>query len=192
MKLRLICTNLTLVKSPPQLSVGMPYRIGRSSRCAFVLTDLSVSRVHAEVIVDGARVLVKDLDSRNGTYVDELRITEAEAKPGQLIRFGNAQFQLLTPEQLVAGGQEGSEVSTYIANIAAQPPSVKDLSAMQRRVLAALLKGKSEKAVASELKMSPHTVHNHVKEIYRRMEVGSRPELLALFVPGTKKVKPKR
>jgi pSer/pThr/pTyr-binding forkhead associated (FHA) protein len=192
MKLRMVCTNLALVKSPPQLSSGASYRIGRSSRCAFVLTDLSVSRNHAEITVDDTRVLVKDLDSRNGTFVDGLRVTEAEVKPGQALRFGNAQFELITPEQLVASDREGSEVSTYIASAAPQPPSVEELSATQQRVLSALLKGKSEKAVASELKMSPHTVHNHVKEIYRRMNVGSRPELLALFVAGTKKVTKKK
>jgi pSer/pThr/pTyr-binding forkhead associated (FHA) protein len=192
MKLRMICTNLTLVKSPPQLSPGASYRIGRSSRCAFVLTDLSVSRIHAEVTIDDTGMLVKDLDSRNGTFVDGLRVSEAEVKPGQELRFGNAQFQLLTSDQLLASDKEGSEVSTYIATAPPQPPSVKELSAMQQRVLSALLKGKSEKAVASELKMSPHTVHNHVKEIYRRMGVGSRPELLALFVTGTKKVTKKK
>jgi len=187
MKLRMVCTNLSLVKSPAQLLSGQCYRIGRSSRCAFVLTDLSVSRHHAEVTVNGTSVLVKDLGSRNGTFVDGERVGEAELQPGQSVKFGNALFQVILHDQDTAAERESSEVSTYVVNLPPQPTAVRELSATQKRVLAALLKGKSEKQVASELKISPHTVHNHVKEIYRKMEVSSRPELLALFVAGTKK-----
>ena len=57
----------------------------------------------------------------------------------------------------------------------------------QRSTLDLLLDGKSEKEVAARLDISPHTVHNHVKEIYKRMNVNSRPELLALFVSESKK-----
>jgi DNA-binding CsgD family transcriptional regulator len=53
------------------------------------------------------------------------------------------------------------------------------LSPAQRRVLAALLEGNSEKDVAARLKLSPHTIHNHVREIYARFGVHSRPELMA-------------
>jgi DNA-binding NarL/FixJ family response regulator len=87
----------------------------------------------------------------------------------------------------VAIDHQNSEVSTYIVHVPAQPATIRDLSATQRRVLSALLKGMSEKAVASALDISPHTVHNHVKEIYRRMDVSTRSELLALFVGGGKK-----
>jgi DNA-binding CsgD family transcriptional regulator len=66
------------------------------------------------------------------------------------------------------------------------------LSEAQKRVLDLLLDGNSEKEVAVRLEISRHTVHNHVKEIYKKMTVNSRPELLALFVaesqkPGKKK-----
>jgi DNA-binding CsgD family transcriptional regulator len=41
--------------------------------------------------------------------------------------------------------------------------------------------------IAARLEISPHTIHNHVKEIYRKMGVNSRPELLARFVSESKK-----
>ena len=49
-----------------------------------------------------------------------------------------------------------------------------------REVLLRLTRGLGEKQLAAELKLSPHTVHDHVKALYRRLHVGSRGELLAL------------
>jgi DNA-binding NarL/FixJ family response regulator len=42
--------------------------------------------------------------------------------------------------------------------------------------------GGEEKQIAHELARSPHTVHTHVKSIYRNLGVSSRGELLSLFV----------
>ena len=48
-----------------------------------------------------------------------------------------------------------------------------------------MLHGASEKAIASQLGLSRHTVHDYVKQIYRRFDVSSRAELLARFIPRT-------
>jgi DNA-binding CsgD family transcriptional regulator len=61
-------------------------------------------------------------------------------------------------------------------------PSLPDLSPRQEQTLQLLLKGDSEKQVASKLELSKHTVHVYVKELYRRFEVSSRAELLAKHV----------
>ena len=42
-----------------------------------------------------------------------------------------------------------------------------------------LLAGDSEKEVATKLGLSPHTVHIHVKKLYKRLDVSSRAELMA-------------
>lgn len=48
-----------------------------------------------------------------------------------------------------------------------------------RDTLRLLLTGLSEKQVADALQLSQHTVHGYVKELYQRMRVSSRAELLA-------------
>jgi DNA-binding CsgD family transcriptional regulator len=53
------------------------------------------------------------------------------------------------------------------------------LSRRQAQVLSLLRRGLSEKAVAAELEVSPHTVHDYVKALYRAHGVSSRSELLA-------------
>jgi len=189
MKLRLVCNDDSLVDGPVYLTSGENYRIGRSSRCNFILDDLSVSRVHAEVIVNGETVRVEDLKSRNGTYVDGVRVAQAELHPGQIVRFGNAQFHLVNDKRGEEFPVDVSEVSTHFVHSkpSHHPPAALRLSIAQLRVLDLLLTGRSEKEVAVTLKVSPHTVHNHVKVIYRKMKVSSRPELLALFVDDDKK-----
>lgn len=53
------------------------------------------------------------------------------------------------------------------------------LTPRQREVLAQLMAGASEKELAYELNVSPHTVHEHIKAIHRAFGARSRGELLA-------------
>jgi DNA-binding CsgD family transcriptional regulator len=56
-------------------------------------------------------------------------------------------------------------------------PSARDLPKRLREVLASLLEGDSEKQVALRLRLSRHTIHEHVKRLYRHFGVSSRGEL---------------
>ena len=53
------------------------------------------------------------------------------------------------------------------------------LSPRMRDTLQLLLAGHSEKEVAIKLGLSQHTVHIHVKNLYKRLHVSSRAELMA-------------
>src|SRR5262249_28553152 len=58
------------------------------------------------------------------------------------------------------------------------------LSPRARQVLVFLLGFDSVEEVAARMELSRHTVDTYVKGIYRRLEVSSRGELLALFLSG--------
>src|SRR4051812_39672255 len=79
-----------------QLPPAGPDRIiiGRAPSCAFILTDLSVSRVHAELRRDeSGSWTVCDLGSMNGTRINGWRLTgPTEVRPGDQIGFGNLTF----------------------------------------------------------------------------------------------------
>lgn len=62
------------------------------------------------------------------------------------------------------------------------PTEFRTLTVRQRQTLYRLLAGDSEKQVAAGLGLSRHTVHVHVKSLYRTFKVNSRNELLAKFV----------
>lgn len=67
--------------------------IGRGKDCAVVLSDVSVSRIHSKITQDpSGRVLVEDLRSSNGTYVNDRRIDQQELQHADRIRFGTVAF----------------------------------------------------------------------------------------------------
>jgi pSer/pThr/pTyr-binding forkhead associated (FHA) protein len=74
-------------------------RIGTAPGCRLVLADPTVSRLHCEVRLGpgGARII--DLGSTNGTFVDAVRVYEAELRPGATIRLGASALSLETGAQ---------------------------------------------------------------------------------------------
>jgi DNA-binding CsgD family transcriptional regulator len=56
------------------------------------------------------------------------------------------------------------------------------LSPRQRQTLEYLLFGHSEKQIAAKMRLSPNTVHHHIKALHRHFGVSSRSELLARWV----------
>lgn len=74
------------------LATGDPTVIGRLPSCDFVVSDESVSRRHAMLVHDGARVIITDLDSTNGTFLNGRWIAQAEVRPGDRVRFGTLEL----------------------------------------------------------------------------------------------------
>jgi DNA-binding NtrC family response regulator len=62
--------------------------IGHHALNDLVVKDATVSRFHCEVWIDGGRVRVRDLGSRNGTIVDGVAVTEAFLRDGSKLRLG--------------------------------------------------------------------------------------------------------
>ena len=62
--------------------------IGRDPHCDIFLNDMTVSREHAIITVEGDRVNVQDDDSLNGTWVDGQIVKSADLHPGSLLQIG--------------------------------------------------------------------------------------------------------
>ncbi|MBL9139779.1 MAG: FHA domain-containing protein [Verrucomicrobiales bacterium] len=71
--------------------------VGRVEDNTFPITEPSVSSHHCEILLKGSDVVVKDLNSTNGTFINGERITEAVLKPGQTLRLGNVELKLDGP-----------------------------------------------------------------------------------------------
>src|SRR5262249_37590503 len=85
------------------LSAGMTGRthelkvdttIGRVEDNNFQSSEPSVSSHHCEVILRGAEVIVRDLNSTNGTFINGEKVTESILKPGQVLRLGQIEMRL--------------------------------------------------------------------------------------------------
>ena len=68
--------------------------IGRVDDNAFQIPEQSVSSHHCEVLLKGSDVIIKDLDSTNGTYINGEKISERPLKPGQILRLGQVEIRL--------------------------------------------------------------------------------------------------
>ncbi|GAB3269744.1 FhaA domain-containing protein [Kineosporia babensis] len=64
--------------------------IGRGTEADVIVDDIGVSRRHAEVRVEGGRLVAADLGSTNGTFVDGERIDTAEVVDGSQIKIGRS------------------------------------------------------------------------------------------------------
>lgn len=65
-------------------------------------------------------------------------------------------------------------------------PALESLSNREREVVGHLVQGERVPAIAESLHISPHTVRNHLKSVYRQLGVGSQSELIS-FVKALKR-----
>jgi pSer/pThr/pTyr-binding forkhead associated (FHA) protein len=68
--------------------------IGRVDDNTFQIVDPSVSSHHCEILLRGSEILIRDLNSTNGTFINDARISESVLKPGQLLRLGQIELKL--------------------------------------------------------------------------------------------------
>jgi pSer/pThr/pTyr-binding forkhead associated (FHA) protein len=68
--------------------------IGRLEDNSFQIPEQSVSSHHCEILLKGNDVIVKDLNSTNGTFINGEKISEQPLKPGQILRLGQIEVRL--------------------------------------------------------------------------------------------------
>ena len=62
--------------------------VGRDRTCTVVLAHPAVSRRHARITIAGKEPVLEDLQSANGTYVNNARVDRVVLKAGDIVRFG--------------------------------------------------------------------------------------------------------
>jgi len=78
--------------------------IGRVEDNLFQIAEASVSSHHCEVLLRGSDVVIKDLNSTNGTFINGEQITERVLKPGQTLRLGQVELKLEAEKAASAPG----------------------------------------------------------------------------------------
>lgn len=71
--------------------------IGRSRENIIFLDDPLVSFRHAEIHVEREKIILRDLDSRNGTTVNGRRCRERDLQDGYRLAFGNIEMMITIP-----------------------------------------------------------------------------------------------
>jgi len=85
-----------------------PLTIGRAPDSDVHIDNLAVSDNHARVFAEGDRLVIEDLLSLNGTYVNDARVERVALRDGDTIRIGKHELQLDTAHETSAGEAGGS------------------------------------------------------------------------------------
>ncbi|HVL67739.1 MAG TPA: HD domain-containing phosphohydrolase [Vicinamibacterales bacterium] len=83
---------------------GVCLTAGRAAPCEVRVDDPSVSRRHCTLEARDGELHVEDLESANGTYVNDRLVRSGVARPGDVIRLGNAMLDVRSAEGSVAAG----------------------------------------------------------------------------------------
>lgn len=69
--------------------------VGRSPECTLRLDEPGISRLHARLLPTADGLLVEDLGSTNGSFINGKRVLRGEARPGDEIGFDTLRFRVL-------------------------------------------------------------------------------------------------
>jgi sigma-B regulation protein RsbU (phosphoserine phosphatase) len=83
----------------------LPFSVGRSEDCSLVISHPQVSRQHALIERDGSSYVLRDQNSRHGTFVNGARITQRILNAGDSIMLGSRHSVVVFEE----GDEDGSQ-----------------------------------------------------------------------------------
>jgi len=84
-----------------ELNLGVN-QFGRDPENHFPINHPTVSARHAELILTADGVLLRDVGSTNGTFINDKLVTQAVLEPGQKLRFGDIEFHVDTTDAHIA------------------------------------------------------------------------------------------
>jgi len=96
-------------EEPTLISEQMEILIGRDEGCDIVLSTPLVSRIHAKIYQLGETYWLEDLNSTNGTYVNNILATKTQIQNGDLINIG-AHILVFQDRQLTPYQSQGMRV----------------------------------------------------------------------------------
>ncbi len=119
--------------------IGQMTVAGRQGECDIHIPSEGISRRHAELRLTADGIMVEDLGSANGTYINDRRITRGMLKPGDELRFDTVRFLLIAPSQERSQAAAPAASSTPQAASSAKGPNKVLLWGMVGLALAAVV-----------------------------------------------------
>ncbi|QXW25783.1 FHA domain-containing protein [Acinetobacter johnsonii] len=114
--------GITGEQTGQEISIDRDMLIGRHQAADIVLQQAEISRKHAAFYLRDQALWVQDLNSSNGTFVNDVKIeNEALLKEGDIVQFASLKFSVLQPARTLDDAEEKAPVQTPPAEAAVQP-----------------------------------------------------------------------
>lgn len=140
--------------------------LGRRNTNDIVLKDPLVSRLHAILVRRHGSVLVEDLGSHNGTYVNGERVMFLrQLQHGDLLQMGASRA-------LFEDASLGTDDSTIVDEGASVAPAA--FTQRQLQVLRLVARGLANKEIARRLSVSERTVKAYLSSVFDKLAVSNR------------------
>ena len=166
------------------------FTLGRSVDCGLHLDDVEASRTHAVLHVAVDSLVVEDLESRNGVYLNGMRIdSRARVHHGDLVVIGAQQIEIIEEEERhrraamttvnTPDASERLQVELRRSTGAPElPEELSQLSPRELEVLKLVARGHTHKEVAEQLRVSVKTVETYRARIATKLGLRTRAELV--------------
>ncbi len=119
-----------------------PVLIGRETAANLCIADPSVSRRHSQIEKEGDQFVIADLESLNGTFINDVPVKRRPLAHGDRVRIGDAQFLFLLHDGEASPASRSSEIKFEERNLSGSTIQVKfnDAVYLMARDLSALMK----------------------------------------------------
>ena len=153
-----------------------PVTIGRFEDNDIVLAqDMRASRHHAEFKQQAGEWYLRDLRSRNGTFLNGERVTESLLREGDIMRIGGSTFVFSIEQDPFS-----TVADTHDARLGGEARP--NLSEREKEILGLLARGSTDQQISEALFISPATVRSHLDRIRDKTSCRRRPELTRLAI----------
>ncbi|MFN2510941.1 MAG: sigma 54-interacting transcriptional regulator [Pyrinomonadaceae bacterium] len=119
-----------------------PVLIGRETAANLCIADPSVSRRHSQIQREGEQFVISDLESLNGTFINDVPVKRRPLAHGDRVRIGDAQFLFLLHDGEASPASRSSEIKFEDRHLSGSTIQVKfnDAVYLMARDLSALMK----------------------------------------------------
>ena len=122
--MKVTLTRTTGYEPPRTIVLGdAPAQIGRDPTAEFPIPSQQISRRHCEFQQINGKLMLRDLKSKNGTFVNNIRITERFLEPGDRLVIGRMEFTVQFKVEAPGGdttsvaGEPGRTRSPFVCRV---------------------------------------------------------------------------
>lgn len=145
--------------------------LGRATGNDVELPDPLVSRTHAIILERGGSLVLEDLGSNNGTYVNDERIHQIRRlRHGDRLGIGSSKVLFEDPRQALEDATQVADAAAF-AGVA--------FTQRQLQVLNLMARGLSNKEIGARLYVSERTAKAYVSSIFEKLGVNKRAAAVA-------------